>query len=315
MALVFAACSNVPEVSVQTTECASMPEGRASACACVCDGKAYVFGGRNEKGTYQNDLWQYDPSTDTWTSLGASPMKARVNATMTSADDKLYVGLGYSAPHAYSTDAYQKDWWEYNLSTGQWKQLADYPNAYTVAALSMSIDDAIYVIYGFGFDFTQYICRYDIVSDSWSASSQNATYRPKKNAGGRGALCGGLYYFGGGYDTHNLNHWYAADIAKDKWTACASFPGKGREFGACAASEKFVYWFGGRYFGGDMTGGEIFDTYMRYSPEKDEWEWCGKMPCGRAENLIAFTINNKVYFGLGENENGQVMKSLFRIEN
>ena len=63
-----------------------------------------------------------------------------------------------------------------------------------------------------------------------------------------------------------------------------------------------------------MTGGEIFDTYLRYSPEKDRWEWCGTMPCGRAENQIAFTIDGTVYFGLGEDETGIAIDKLYRIE-
>jgi hypothetical protein len=30
--------------------------------------------------------------------------------------------------------------------------------------------------------------------------------------------------------------------------------------------------------------------------------------------MIAFTINGKVYYGLGENENGQLINKLYRIE-
>ena len=63
-----------------------------------------------------------------------------------------------------------------------------------------------------------------------------------------------------------------------------------------------------------MTGGEIFDSYLRYAPEKDRWEWCGTMPCGRAENLIAFTLNGIPYFGLGEDEKGHVLNTLYRID-
>jgi hypothetical protein len=38
------------------------------------------------------------------------------------------------------------------------------------------------------------------------------------------------------------------------------------------------------------------------------------MPCGRAENMIAFTIDGKVYYGLGENEKGQLINTLYQIE-
>ena len=64
-----------------------------------------------------------------------------------------------------------------------------------------------------------------------------------------------------------------------------------------------------------MTGGEVFDSYLRYSPDKDGWEWCGTMPFGRAENLIAFSIDGLVYFGLGENEKGETIAEVWRVEN
>lgn len=290
-----------------------MPSGRASACACTCEGKAYVFGGRDQTGTYLNDLWEYDPASDSWKDLGKSPMKARVNATMTAHDGKIYVGLGYSAPHAYNDKAYQKDWWEYTPQTGVWKRLADYPNSYTVACTSFNVGDKIYALYGFWYGFSQYVCCYDIPSDSWTVAPDNHS-RPYSHTGGRGALLDGIFYYGGGYRTINKNHWFAVEITNDQWTPRASFPGKGREFGACAASKEYIYYFGGRCFGGDMTGGEVFDTFMRYSPDKDRWEWCGTMPCGRSENLIAFTIGGKPYFGLGENEKGEIINQLYRIE-
>jgi len=313
LAAVVCACTNVPEREVNVRACAAMPSGRASACACVCEGKAYIFGGRDQKGAYLNDLWEYDPVTDRWKDLGASPMKARVNATMTSCNGKIYAGLGYSALRAYNDSAYQKDWWEYTPQTGTWKRLSDYPNLYTNACTSFHLGDKIYALYGFSHGFSQYVCCYDIPSDRWTVLPDNHS-RAYSHTGGRGALLDGIFYYGGGYRTTNMNDWFAIEITNDQWTPRASFPGKGREFGACAASKEHIYYFGGRHFGGDMTGGEIFDTFMRYSPDQNRWEWCGTMPCGRAENLIAFTIGGKPYFGLGENEKGEIINQLYRIE-
>lgn len=308
-------CQNVPEVEVRVHACAPMPSGgRASACACVLNGKGYVFGGRNEKGIYHNDLWQYDPATDSWTYLGKAPMNPRVNATIAAYGDKLYAGLGYSALRAYNDTAYQRDWWEYTPASGVWKRLQDFPNANTVAPLSFAIGRHIYAIYGFGYNFTRNICMYDVASDCWSELPDNSE-RPKYNFGGRGAWLGGMYYYGTGYATYSMNHWYVSDVASDRWDKCTDVPGKGRQFCACAASTKYVYLFGGRHFAGDLTGGEVFDTFLRYIPGEDRWEWCGTMPCGRAENQIAFTIDGKAYVGLGENGNGLIINSLYYIED
>lgn len=315
LAAVLIGCQREPSVTPDVQRCTPMPDGgRASACACALDGKGYVFGGRDSKGEYLNDLWVYDPSHDSWTDLGPTPLTARVNATMAGHESKLYMGLGYSAKKAYQDSAYLQDWWEYTPATGTWKRLTDYPNTYTIAATSFAWEDGVFALYAFWQGFSQYVCRYDIPSDTWSVWPDNHD-RALSNAGGRGAWHKGWFYFGGGYNTHNLNQWYAVDITRDEWVRRASIPGKGREFGACAAGMDHVYLFGGRHFGGDMTGGEVFDSYLRYSPDKDGWEWCGTMPFGRAENLIAFSIDGRVYFGLGENEKGETIAEVWRVEN
>ena len=313
IAFILAACNHAPEVSVVVHECAPMPAGRASACACSLDGKAYVFAGR-EGSKYRNDLWQYDPQTDSWTNMGASPMKARVNATMAAADGKIYAGLGFAGSGVYRDSSYLQDWWEYTPATNEWRRLANYPQDNTVAASSIAINGIVYVLYGFGWGWTREVWKYSIAEDKWTKLPHNEQ-RAKDNGEGCGAMLNGTYYFGTGYNTYNETQWFAADLTTDSWTKCASIPGKGREISACAASQKYVYLFGGRYFGGDMTGGEIFETYMRYSPDKDQWEWCGTMPCGRAENQIAFTIDGKAYFGLGENEKKEMINTLYRIED
>lgn len=306
-------CQNSPEVQVIVSECAAIPNGgRAAACATTLDGKAYVFAGRDASGRMSNELWCYDPKTDAWSNLGVAPIRARVNATIASDGQHLYAGLGYSASHAYVDSAYQRDWWEYTPQTNTWRRLADFPSANSVAGVSVAADGAIYVLYGFGYGFTRNVCRYDISSDAWTTLPDNPQ-QPISHFGGRGAMCNGRLYYGLGYKISNLTQWHEADLTTNTWIKRRSLPGKGREFAACAASNRYVYILGGRHFAGEMTGGEIFESYLRYAPDKDSWEWCGTMPCGRSENQIAFAINGIVYFGLGEDDKGHILNTLYRI--
>ena len=305
-------CQQTPEVAITAHACAVCPSGRASACASVLDGKGYVFSGRDAKGTYLNDLWEYDPKTDGWLKVGNAPMNGRVNATMAADGGTLYMGLGYSALRAYNDTAYQRDWWSFSPSTGIWKRLADFPNGNTVEDTSFVADGQIYVLYGFGYGFTRDIYVYDIATDSWHA--QEDVGRARMCAGACGTMKDGLVYFGTGYNTDNMSDWWVADLTKNAWTERKPVPGKGRQFSACAAGKEHIYLFGGRHFAGELTGGEVFESYLRYAPEKDAWEWCGAMPCGRAENMIALTIDGKVYFGLGENATGEVLNNWYRIE-
>ena len=291
-----------------------MPNGRSSACVTVLDGKAYVFGGRNSKKTYLNDLWEYDATTDTWTDLGETPLKARVNASMVAYDGKIYVGLGYAARSAYNDSSYLRDWWSYVPETKAWTRCANFPDVHTVACVSFVQGEEIYAIYGFGHHYSRDICIYSVANDRWRMLPDNSR-RARMRFGGKSAMYEGVLYFGTGYCTDgSLRDWYSVDIRQDRWTSLASIPGKGREFAACTSMKDYIYLFGGRCFGGDMTGGEVMNSFMRYTPDADRWEWCGTMPNGRAENLIAFTLNGKAYWGLGEDENGKVINSLYCIE-
>jgi len=309
----FCGCANTPEVQVSARECASMPDGgRAAACATALNGKAYVFAGRDSVGRNRNDLWSYDAAGDTWTHLGITPLKKRVNACMIAYDDALYMGLGFNGK-VYVDSCYLRDWWRYTPASGKWERLADYPNRNSVGAILAAKDGQIYAYYGCGHFMQQEVYRYEIAENRWDAMPATGERNPSA-FGCAGAQLNGFMYFGTGFDARNLTMWHSASIGENHWQRLASLPGKGREFAVCAASNEYVYLFGGRYFGGDMTGGEVFESYMRYSPDNNQWEWCGTMPCGRAENQIAFTINGNVYFGLGEDENKHVIDKIYCIE-
>ena len=188
-----------------------------------------------------------------------------------------------------------------------------YPSSNTVAPVSYCLNHHIYVFYGCGHVQQNEVWQYAISSDTWTQLPK-ASHATPRAFGCAGAEAQGIAYIGLGFNSRNLTDWYRVVLPDNTWTACSSLPGKGREFCVCASNNNYIYLFGGRYFGGDMTGGEIFETYLRYAPDKDSWEWCGTMPCGRAENQIAFTIDGKVYFGLGENEKGQIINQLYCIE-
>lgn len=313
-AVLFCACQPTPEIAVSVRECASLPGGgRASSAVAVLDGKAYVFAGRKKGDVYQNDLWVYDAATDSWTNLGAAPMKKRVNASIVACDGLLYMGLGYAGTGVYNDSACLRDWWSYDPATAQWTALAPFPNHQSTAAVGFAQDHQIYILYGFGHFFSRAICVYSPETNQWTIKADNPK-RPRYRFGQRAALHKGLLYFGTGYTTDGSERdWYVVDVEQDSWIPRKSIPGKGREFAACTSNDNYIYLFGGRNFAGEMTGGEVLNTFMRYSPEQDQWTWCGTMPY-RMENGIAFTINGKVYFGLGEDENKQPQNNLYCLD-
>ena len=314
MALVLSACSNnTPVVPLSIQSCATMPAPRASAAACALDGKGYVFGGRDANKQYLNDLWQYDPSTDSWKQLRSCPGKARVQAVMAAYEGALYVGMGFSGEEVYVDSCYLRDIWRYTPADDQWTRLSDCPSANTVGGVPCVSNGRMYVLYSTGWSQSKDIIYYDIPTNRWG-NIPDTGKRPGACFGATGASFGGRFFFGTGLTWENTKQWYEVDIANDQWIARASFPGKGRELCASCATSDYIYLFGGRYFAGEHTGGEVFSELLRYHVDANQWERCGDMPCGRSENMIAFTIGHIAYFGLGEDEKGTLHNTLYRIE-
>ena len=312
--LVLTSCSdNTPSIALQIKPCAVMPVPRASSAACTLDGKGYVFSGRDAEGIYLNDLWQYDPKTDVWKQLSSCPGKARVKAVMTAYDGALYIGLGFSGEKVYVDSCYLHDLWRYTPADDQWTRLNDCPYANTIGGVSCVSGSRMYVLYSTGWSQSKDIIYYDFATNQWG-NIPDTGKRPGACFGATGAPFSGRFFFSTGLTWENTKQWYEVDIPKDQWIARASYPGKGRELCACCATTEHIYLFGGRFFAGEHTGGEVFGEILRYDVDADRWERCGNIPSGRSENMIAFCIDNIVYFGLGEDERGTLHNTLYRIE-
>ncbi len=90
----------------------------------------FVLTGSTLTSAYTSDLWVYEAATDTWTDLSetssAFPGAARtqsygVAATLDCSNTKAYLGFGFS------DGTILNDWWEFDMATHEWKQLAEFP--------------------------------------------------------------------------------------------------------------------------------------------------------------------------------------------
>ena len=289
-----------------------MPSPRASAVAFSVGEKGFVFGGRNANGTLCNDMWQYDPVSDTWHNQDASPLLPRVHAMAQVAGDAVYIGLGFRG-RVYTDSCYLRDFWHYTPATGEWKRLADFPNANTIRPVTYLVGQQIYVLYGGGTGFSRDITVYDIPTDTWTTLSDNHL-RALAGYGCMGATCQGRCFLGGGFNTGNLDQWYEAHLDSDQWDKLRAVPHGGRTLAACAANSCAVYVLGGRHWGGTLTTGHLFADILSFSPETERWTDCGTMPYGETENLVAFAIGERIYFGLGEDIDGNIHNQFYRID-
>ena len=286
-----------------------MPFSRVSAMAWSMDGKGYVFGGRDSKNILHNDLWEYNPVTDSWQKICDSPLQARVNGVACTEDGKVYIGLGFHKG-VYNPKSYLQDWWEYDPRSSTWTKLADYPNRNTVGPSVYVKDDKIYCVHGFGEIFTADVIYYDIHSKEWEMIDRTNRVDYICMAGS-GATLYNRSFYGTGYNTRNLSDWYEIEF-DGLWDRRAAVPGV-RQMATCVVTDEYIYMVGGRKFGGSMSGGKIYDDVLRYDIQKDEWAYAGAINVP-AEGAFSFSIDGVAYVGGGEGEE-KVLNTLYKIED
>jgi N-acetylneuraminic acid mutarotase len=86
------------------------------AGAFTADNKGYVTCGKYGPSAYAFDLWEYKPTTDSWSQRANFPGGIRYAVSALSIDNKGYVGMGIDY------DLYRKDWWQYDPATNIWEQ-------------------------------------------------------------------------------------------------------------------------------------------------------------------------------------------------
>lgn len=290
-----------------------MPQPVASAAAFVHDGKAYIFGGRTQDGTYQNRLWCYQPDTDTWTDLGNTPLKPRVNPVAITGKDRIYIGLGYNGK-IYTDSCYLRDFWAYSPADNTWQQLTDYPSTATDKCIAFATDTMLYVGCGFYNAYNADMYTYHIGTNTWTLQEGSRLQRPEEAFAMTGATAQNRFYTGTGYRLKSLNQWLEYSPQKGRFLRRSSMPDKGRDCAVATGGQAHIYVFGGQRFGGTLTTLHYYDDIMRYSVATDSWELCSAMPQGGLVNMVAFTIGSRVYFGLGEDINNHINASLYCFE-
>jgi len=287
------------------------PSAIARACgtAFSVNNKAYVTLGRN--GGLLKDCWEFDPANSSWNKKQDFPGEGRVFPVSAVVDDKVFVGLGYNNGGVYKEASYLRDFWMYEASSDQWTRKADFPSQSTNHAVTFVYDGEIYVLHGFrpgGFSFDCW--KYNPGTDSWI---QLSDFPGDFRSCAVGCSDGVKYFTGTGYDTSNKNDWWEYFPATDEWKKKRSMPDAGRINALSFSAENRFFVATGRHFAGAHTGGHLKSDIMEFDVTKNNWKKVGIIPGGGRENAISFVLLNKLYIGLGENEN-ELLNDLWSFE-
>jgi N-acetylneuraminic acid mutarotase len=143
---------------------------RSEAVSFVIGNYAYVATGIDQTNKRYNDLWQYDPVQNNWIQLANMPDTSRTGASTLrssgvafSVGSKGFVGTGYNGFTPMG------DFWEYDLDSNKWHQIADFAGSPRYDAVAFGIGDFGYVSTGYdGANAQKDFWQYDPSADTWT---------------------------------------------------------------------------------------------------------------------------------------------------
>ena len=272
--------------------------GRFCAIGCSANGKGYVGMGQIADGTYLNDFWEYDPSSNQWTGKTDFPGGGRYGASAFSINGKVYVCFGYDTSHTSRNDI-----WEYNPVNESWVEKAVFPGQARYGANGFVIGDSVVYIgtgtYGSQYDYLYDFWMYNPVADNWTQKSNFPGFNRQSAAS---FSIDGIGYMGAGLSdvaTATKDFWKYNPV-NDTWSAIQDLPVEKATLISFAVS--------GKGYVGSGCGSDPFINsidFFEYSPVANTW-----IPATPPDNAIprrygiGFSIGDTGYFGTGYSDEG-----------
>ncbi|MCC7303748.1 MAG: hypothetical protein IT233_13995 [Bacteroidia bacterium] len=262
-------------------------------------GRGYACMGQDTAEMLHRDLWEYDPSVDSWTQKANCPGIPRRNACVFVIGTSAYVGTGMDNALA-SIGNTLSDFWEYSPLTNTWLQRASCPigggwGAYYCSAFS--INGKGYVVCGkLGpSQYTNQCWEFTPSTNSWL---QRSSFPGSVRYGTYHFVLNNMAYVGMGADENA----FASDIwaynpSMNSWSSIGNFPAAARFSGHGFALLGKGYILMG-------TDGGYKDELFEYDPQFNSWVQRKSFEGGGRRNAICFVIGNRAYAGAGKGSTG-----------
>jgi gliding motility-associated-like protein len=269
---------------------------RYGAVGFSVNGKGYVGLG---KGTswldLYEDLWEYDPVTDSWTQKADFPGGKRDGALGIGINGKGYIGTGMDPDQIIHSD-----WWEYNAQNNLWTQKASFPGGSRFYMNGFDANNAVFVGLGSNISFNTFNdwWKYDPSTNSWQ--QQDNLPGPTRTLSTGFTLNDQIYICTGLNVTNNGNYIYLNDLWKfdpinNSWEQKNNFPGPKRaEAHGFSLGNSGYLGLGTKFIG----SGTVSDIW-RYNPNLDTWQQISNFEGGLREMVSGFTIDCKHYVCAG----------------
>jgi|GEM_PF-497282 len=260
---------------------------RQSAVSFSIGTKGYL--GTGFSGTNQQDLWEWNQTTDTWTQKADFPGAARQQLVGFSIGSKGYIGTGW----APATNTMYNNFWEWDQATNAWTQKANFGGTARQGAVGFSIGTKGYIGTGSDGSDKQDFWEWDQSTDVWT---QKANFGGSPRSDAVGFSIGTKGYIGTGYDSNNnlkKNDFWEWDQATDTWTQKADFGGTPRQ-----AATGFSISNKG-YIGTGYDGAGWQQDFWEWNPSANQWIQKADFAGTGRWDAAGFSIGTKGYIGTG----------------
>lgn len=124
-------------------------------------GKGYICCGKKGSSNYSNELWQYNPLTNTWLSRASFSGIARYGAAAFVIGNYAYVGTGCDE------NIFVQDFYRYNPATNSWSSIAPFPGSGRFACSAFTLNNNGYLIFGTDGGYKDELWQYDPGLNYW----------------------------------------------------------------------------------------------------------------------------------------------------
>lgn len=288
-------------------------QGRWSAQSFTLDGKIYVGGGYVGSFSNYNDLQEYDPTADVWTTKNNMPGSntSRTAGVAFVINGKAYLGLGVQDFNSFSpTPTYLTDLWEYDAINDTWTQKANFPDSGRGEVAVFVANKKAYLIGGTtgGNKYSNDTWEYNPATDQWTAKTPFPLHRIHKglavSINNKGYVTGGS----AGYSQYNQSM-YEYNAATDTWTQKTDFPANKGKYGGVA------FEMGGKmYIGLGKDSLDYDNDFYIYDANNDTWSFLDNNFPGHERMWgVAQVVNGRAYVGLGWHyDNATTTQTLYR---
>lgn len=287
------------------TSISSVPTaGRDDAVCFSLNGFGFIVTGYLNGFSESNQLFQYDPKTDSWSEKASFPGIARQYSSVFTLKNKAYLIGGYSE----FAEAL-KDVWEYDEFTNSWKQLQDFPGLARWHATALQIQGNGYFGMGTSSDSTLAdFWRYQADSDTWSRLSDYPG-GPNRSVVGFQLMNEGI--FGEGFRTNPLTYsqsWYSYQPTTAVWTSLPPIPAGLRAYGTAVSNGFSALICGG------MDENSVFKNECYSLDYTKEWKSMAALPPTGLRGAKGFTLNGDFFIGTGINDNFNRVSNFYQLK-